>query len=69
MHPNHLDDTPIFALGTGFEPVMELTFTRLTVWTFRPTKATQEYRARRGTRTPDFTALQAVAFDLSTIRA
>ena len=31
------------ALRAGFEPAMELTFTRLTVWTFRPTKATSAF--------------------------
>lgn len=28
----------LIALPVGFEPTMELTFTRLTVWTFRPLK-------------------------------
>jgi hypothetical protein len=34
-----------FALGVGFEPTMELSLTRLTVWTIRPTIATQEFIA------------------------
>jgi hypothetical protein len=45
----------------GVEPTMELTFTRLTVWTFRPTKATKSFGSEGEGRTLTSVAYKTTA--------